>query len=82
MIRRARELGDVPILGALFRSADYQRAQTELVIIVTPHLVTPVSGAALALPIVLRIRRVEHDRAPRCGNAPERNSDRAATGEA
>ncbi len=43
-------LGDVPVLGALFRSADYQRAQTELVIIVTPHLVTPVSGEALALP--------------------------------
>jgi pilus assembly protein CpaC len=43
-------LGDVPILGALFRSADYQRSQTELVIIVTPHLVTPVSGEALALP--------------------------------
>lgn len=43
-------LGDVPILGALFRSAEYQRSQTELVIIVTPHLVTPVSGEALALP--------------------------------
>jgi pilus assembly protein CpaC len=43
-------VGDIPILGALFRSSDYQRAQTELVIIVTPHLVTPVSGEALALP--------------------------------
>ncbi|MGL4239112.1 type II and III secretion system protein family protein [Tabrizicola sp.] len=43
-------LGDVPILGALFRSTDYQRSQTELVIIVTPHLVTPVAGEALALP--------------------------------
>jgi len=43
-------LGDVPVLGALFRSVDYQRSQTELVIIVTPHLVTPVSGEALALP--------------------------------
>jgi pilus assembly protein CpaC len=43
-------IGDVPILGALFRSSEYQRAQTELVIIVTPHLVTPVAGAALALP--------------------------------
>jgi pilus assembly protein CpaC len=43
-------IGDVPILGALFRSSEYQRAQTELVIIVTPHLVTPVNGAALALP--------------------------------
>ncbi|WP_149588230.1 type II and III secretion system protein family protein [Tabrizicola flagellatus] len=43
-------IGDVPILGALFRSSEYQRAQTELVIIVTPHLVSPVAGAALALP--------------------------------
>ncbi|MBL1435129.1 MAG: type II and III secretion system protein family protein [Rhodobacteraceae bacterium] len=43
-------LGDVPILGALFRSADFQRQQTELVIIVTPHLVTPTSSDALSLP--------------------------------
>ncbi len=43
-------IGDIPVLGALFRSADYQRAQTELVIIVTPHLVTPTRGEALALP--------------------------------
>ncbi len=43
-------LGDVPVLGALFRSADYARAQTELVIIVSAHLVTPTRGEALALP--------------------------------
>jgi pilus assembly protein CpaC len=43
-------LGDVPIIGALFRSSEYQRAQSELVIIVTPHLVTPTRGEALALP--------------------------------
>ncbi|WP_415183524.1 type II and III secretion system protein family protein [Phaeovulum sp.] len=43
-------LGDVPVLGALFRSADYARKQSELVIIVTPHLVTPTRGEALALP--------------------------------
>ncbi|MCF6233745.1 MAG: type II and III secretion system protein family protein [Rhodobacteraceae bacterium] len=43
-------LGDVPVLGALFRSADYQRSQTELVIIITAHLVTPTRGEALALP--------------------------------
>lgn len=43
-------LGDIPILGALFRSAEYQRNQSELVIIVTPHLVTPTRGEALALP--------------------------------
>ncbi|MEY4984371.1 MAG: hypothetical protein RIR62_2637 [Pseudomonadota bacterium] len=43
-------LGDIPILGALFRSSEYQRAQSELVIIITPHLVSPTRGEALALP--------------------------------
>ncbi|WP_114967173.1 type II and III secretion system protein family protein [Alkalilacustris brevis] len=43
-------LGDIPVLGALFRSTSYQRQQSELVIIVTPHLVTPTRGEALALP--------------------------------
>ncbi len=43
-------LGDIPILGALFRSSEYERKQTELVIIVTPHLVSPTRGEALALP--------------------------------
>lgn len=43
-------LGDIPVLGALFRSAEYRRDQSELVIIVTPHLVTPTRGEALALP--------------------------------
>ena len=32
------------------RSAEYERQQSELVIIITPHLVTPVRGEALALP--------------------------------
>lgn len=43
-------LGDVPVLGALFRSTSFERNQSELVIIVTPHLVTPTRGEALALP--------------------------------
>ena len=43
-------IGDLPVLGALFRSSAYQRSQTELVVIITPHLVTPVAGEALALP--------------------------------
>src|SRR6056297_454010 len=43
-------LGDIPVLGSLFRSSEYEREQTELVIIVTPHLVTPTRGDALALP--------------------------------
>ncbi len=43
-------IGDIPILGTLFRSSDYSRSQSELVVIVTPHLVTPVDGSTLALP--------------------------------
>jgi len=40
-IRQFPFIGDIPILGALFRSTSYQSDQTELVIVVTPHLVTP-----------------------------------------
>ncbi|MGA0604104.1 type II and III secretion system protein family protein [Caulobacter sp. KR2-114] len=40
--------GDLPILGALFRSTGYQHDQTELVIVVTPHLVTPRRAYAAA----------------------------------
>lgn len=43
-------LSDIPILGALFRSSNYQRDQTELVIVITAHLVTPTRGEALMLP--------------------------------
>lgn len=43
-------LGDVPVLGTLFRSADFNNDQTELVIVVTPQLVVPVDGAAISLP--------------------------------
>lgn len=49
-IQKAPGLGDVPILGALFRSNGYQRNQTELMIIVTPYLVKPVSANEIALP--------------------------------
>jgi len=43
-VRQFPMLGDLPVLGALFRSTSYQRNQTELVIIVTPHLVKPTRG--------------------------------------
>jgi pilus assembly protein CpaC len=49
-INKAPFLGDIPILGALFRSTSFQRDETELVIIVTPYLVRPVSNQ-LATPI-------------------------------
>ena len=37
-------LGDLPIIGALFRSTSFRKNETELVIVVTPYLVRPVSG--------------------------------------
>lgn len=43
-------LGDIPLLGALFRSNRFQRNETELVIIVTPYIVKPTSGPMLASP--------------------------------
>jgi pilus assembly protein CpaC len=44
-------LGDLPILGALFRSDNFKRNETELVIVVTPYLVRPVADpATLRLP--------------------------------
>jgi pilus assembly protein CpaC len=43
-------LSKIPVLGALFRSRDFVRNETELVIIVTPYLTKPVARAALAKP--------------------------------
>ncbi|MBE0530538.1 MAG: type II and III secretion system protein family protein [Rhodospirillales bacterium] len=43
-------LGDVPVMGPLFRSADFRREETELVIIVTPYLVKSAGPGDLALP--------------------------------
>ncbi len=42
--------GDIPILGTLFRSTNFRRGETELVIIVTPYLVTPVNANDIVLP--------------------------------
>ena len=49
-IDRAPGLGNVPVLGALFRSTRYRKSETELVIIVTPYLVKPVSANQIVLP--------------------------------
>ena len=44
-------LGDVPVLGALFRSSSFQRNESELVIVVTPYIVKPAASAsALHMP--------------------------------
>jgi pilus assembly protein CpaC len=49
-VKKVPFLGEVPILGALFRSSSFQKNETELVIIVTPHLVKPLDMAAQTLP--------------------------------
>ncbi len=43
-------LGDVPILGNLFRSSSFKRGETELVIVVTPYLVKPIEERDVHLP--------------------------------
>lgn len=49
-IEKAPGLGDVPILGSLFRSTEYRKGETELVIMVTPYLVKPVNASDIRLP--------------------------------
>ncbi len=58
-------LGDLPILGPLFRSTQFQRNESELVIIVTPYLVEP-SNQRIATPLD--------------GFVPPRNADLILTG--
>ncbi len=49
-IEKAPGLGDVPILGNLFRSTSFRKGETELVIVVTPYLVEPVDASEIRLP--------------------------------
>jgi pilus assembly protein CpaC len=49
-VRKFPLLGDIPVLGALFRSSAFQKNETELVVIVTPHLVKPLDKAKQTLP--------------------------------
>ncbi|AOJ00097.1 type II and III secretion system protein family protein [Burkholderia sp. LA-2-3-30-S1-D2] len=43
-------VGEVPVLGALFRSTSFQQDRTELIFVITPHLVRPLQTADLPLP--------------------------------
>ena len=49
-IQKYPVLGDIPVLGALFRSTSFQKDETELIVIVTPHLVKPIDLAKQTLP--------------------------------
>lgn len=49
-VRQLPLLGNIPILGALFRSTGFQRGETELLIVVTPRLVAPIRPDQVRLP--------------------------------
>ncbi|WP_375381170.1 type II and III secretion system protein family protein [uncultured Sphingomonas sp.] len=49
-ITKTPGIGDVPVLGALFRSNSFQRNETELVVVITPYLVKPVNANDIVLP--------------------------------
>ncbi|PSJ37992.1 type II and III secretion system protein family protein [Allosphingosinicella deserti] len=49
-IEKTPFLGNLPVIGALFRSNGFKKSETELVIVVTPYLVKPVSANQIALP--------------------------------
>ena len=60
-ISKVPGLGDVPILGSLFKSDAYQRQETELVIVVTPYFVEP-TGQQLRTPFTGRVAPSDADR--------------------
>jgi len=49
-VRKFPGLGDIPILGALFRSDAFQQEETELVVVATPYIVEPTDARRIALP--------------------------------
>jgi len=72
-IERIPVLGDIPILGNLFRSRRFQRNETELVILITPYLVAPSSSPAPRTPLdraqVSRSTRLSDDPAQHARSA-------------
>jgi len=80
-LKRFPWLGDIPILGALFRSTSFTHNESELVIIVTPYIVRPVSRTAdLRMPTdglvfanqleQILYGRIDHAGAPPAGELP------------
>lgn len=49
-VRQLPLLGSLPIIGALFRSSSFQKGETELLIVITPHLVAPIRPEQVRLP--------------------------------
>lgn len=49
-VNKVPGIGNIPVLGSLFKSRSFQRNETELVIVVTPYLVRPVNASDVRLP--------------------------------
>lgn len=49
-IQKLPGVGDIPMLGSLFKSTNFQKGETELVIVITPYLVRPVNDGDIKLP--------------------------------
>jgi pilus assembly protein CpaC len=74
-IEKTPLLGDMPVLGPLFRSKRFQRRETELVILITPYLVKPVQNAdGLKTPLD---RETEPSRQPKYNGNYVARQDRA-----
>jgi pilus assembly protein CpaC len=65
-------LGDMPVLGELFKSTRYQKNETELVILITPYLVNPVSAKSARTPLDSATGAVSTPRRP-TGKKPVTN---------
>ncbi|WKX27262.1 type II and III secretion system protein family protein [Tatumella ptyseos] len=50
ILKKVPYIGDIPVLGAFFRSTSSQRERTELVVVATVNLVRPISSAQVTLP--------------------------------
>jgi len=49
-VRQFPLLGSIPVIGALFRSSGFSKGETELLIVVTPHLAQPLKPGQVRLP--------------------------------
>ena len=86
-------LGDIPILGNLFRSTRFKKNETELVVIITPHLVLPPEDPeALSDPLLVSeeptqaeryaLNRIEGEPRPVLGDAVTQNIQNQSTAQA
>lgn len=82
-LRKIPLIGDVPILGALFRNTETERNKTELVIVATVNLVKPVSPHMIQLPSIERtsnLSRLFQIKEPKNSVVTQRANDILATG--